>query len=178
MVNEKNRAQLIHKRAASIIGYREQESIAEARIIKDLINNIQEREERDFLDTPKNIIGLQPQCLSGKIKARLSSYCAHCALFELTKNPFSLSLAEEWIATAETCLESELANPFITSARNSRVASKSRKSDHVDILRYWEKLLSGGASVGDANKRTAEHYNISIKHIQNIRKKQKTKLTG
>lgn len=178
MVNEKNRAQLIHKRAASIIGYRAEESIAEAQIIKDYINDIQERETRGFLDTPQHIKGLQPQCLGGKIEARLSSYCAHCALFELTKNPFSISLAEEWIATAETCLEAEVANCFITSSRNSKVASKPRISDHVNILHYWEKLRSGGASIGDANERTAKHFMIGTRQIQKIRKKQKTKLTG
>lgn len=175
MENEEKNTLL--KRIISVIGYRDTGVLDdEARQIQALLDAM-DQDGRAFLDTPEQISGLSPQCLGGKIKARLSSYCAVRALKELAKNPPSMMPGEEWTGAAEECAKLELNDYFTGSARQSNVASQKRAKDHDEIYQYWNKLVSGGASIGDANKRTAEIYGISVRQVQIIRSK-KTKLAG
>lgn len=171
MVNEAE----ISRRAWAVIGrLKLDDSITEATVIKTLIvTNITDPEIRDYLDMPQHIAGLLPQCLGGKIEARLSNYCAVRALFELANKPPSVSLAEEWVTTAEECAEVELTDHFTIKARSSKAGSKRRQTDHADIVKHWEQLRNGGASKGSANDRTATRFNITVRQVQKIRKMQK-----
>ncbi len=169
-----NKAEIIRQRARQVMAYRkDNEALAEATIIRKLIDDAEDG-IRGFIDTPQHIKGLLPQCLGQKIKAHLSNYCAHRALFELFKKPSSVSLAEEWVSAAEDCAKEEFNYPFAKSAAQSVAATKKRTPEqHAEIVVYLDKLRETGISIGDANTRTRTHFDISVRQIQSIRKQLK-----
>lgn len=168
---EDEKMEAILSRVYSVIGYRNTEELdAEARQIQALLDTL-EQKSQDFLDRPDRITGLLPQCLGGKIKARLSSFCAVHALKDLAKNPPSLGSAEEWTGAATKCAELELINYFTTKARQSNAASNRISNDHEDIYVFMEDLLEKGVSIADAYKRAEIRFGLQRRQLQNIRKK-------
>ncbi len=129
-----DKAETIRHRARQVMAYRnDEETLAEATKIKELIDNIADEEISHYLDTPQHIKGLLPQCLGGKIKVRLSNYCAHRAMFELFKNPFPASLAEEWVSAAEDCAKEELTY-FLTKPVAQSVNGSNKRPDGLQVL--------------------------------------------
>ena len=136
-----NSSDTIRERVYEVLAGVEMETACnEEADIQLLLDNHPDDIPEDF-KTPESVVEmLMPQCLAGRINARLSSYFAVHALLELHNEIPSLAGAEEQVRFAEECKRAETNNHFAEKERQRNRASNRRPDALRELI---IEMLSG-----------------------------------